>query len=110
MRFKSGYVIVNFLNYTYRIALNLLLAIYLHFIRKCFVVYIALLHIHGSGVSYLGLAGTIGSIIIGILALIVIIAIAVFLIKVVASFIVGIIILAIIVGVGLWMYGKIKAR
>jgi hypothetical protein len=38
------------------------------------------------------------------------IAIVVFLIKVVASFIVGIIILAIIVGVGLWIYGRIKAR
>ena len=65
---------------------------------------------HGCSSIYLGLAGTIGFIIIGILALVVIIAIAVFLIKVVASFIVGIIILAIIVGVGLWIYGRIKAR
>ena len=39
---------------------------------------------------------------------IVIIAIAVFLIKLVASFIVGIIILAIIVGIGLWIYRRIK--
>jgi hypothetical protein len=89
---------------------NLLLTIYLHFIQKCFVVYIVLLPIHGGSGIYLGLAGTIGFIIVGIIALIVIIAIAVFLIKVVASFIVGIIILAIIVGVGLWIYGRIKAR
>jgi hypothetical protein len=40
----------------------------------------------------------------------VIIAIAIFLIKVVASFIVGIIILAIIAGVRLWIYGRIKDR
>jgi hypothetical protein len=64
--------------------------------------------IHGS--IYLGLARTIGSIIVGIIALMVIIAIAIFLIKVVASFIVGIIILAIIAGVRLWIYGRIKDR
>jgi hypothetical protein len=97
-------------DYPSLIASNLLLTIHLHFIQKCFVVYIVLVPIHGASSIYLGLAGTVGSIIVGIIALIVIIAIAVFLIKVVSSFIVGIIILAIIVGVGLWIYGRIKAR
>jgi hypothetical protein len=40
----------------------------------------------------------------------VIIAIIVFLIKLLAPIIVGLIILAIIVGVGFWIYGRIKAR
>jgi hypothetical protein len=56
----------------------------------------------------LGIGGTIAAIIIGIIALIVIIAIIVFLIELLAPLFIGIIILAIIVGVGWWIYSKIK--
>jgi lipopolysaccharide export LptBFGC system permease protein LptF len=52
--------------------------------------------------------GGIGTIIVGIIALIVIIAIIVFLVQLLAPVIAGLLILAIIVGVGLWIYGKIK--
>jgi hypothetical protein len=58
----------------------------------------------------LGIGGTIAAIIIGIIALIVIIAIIVFLIELLAPLFIGIIILAIIVGVGWWIYSKIKSR
>jgi len=56
----------------------------------------------------LGIGGTIAAIIIGIIALIVIIAIIVFLIELLAPLFIGIIILAIIVGVGWWIYSKNK--
>ena len=49
-----------------------------------------------------------GTIIVGILARIVIIAIVIFLIELLAPIIIGLIILAIIVAVGLWIYGKIR--
>ncbi|MDW0314986.1 MAG: hypothetical protein QN716_06390 [Nitrososphaeraceae archaeon] len=49
-----------------------------------------------------------GTIILGIIALIVIIAIIVFLVEILAPIIIMLIVLAIIVGVGLWIYGKIK--
>jgi hypothetical protein len=58
----------------------------------------------------LGLASTVGTIIIGIIALIIIIAIIVFLIKLLAPIFVGLIVLAIIIGVGYWIYVKLKAR
>jgi hypothetical protein len=48
------------------------------------------------------------TIIIGILALIVIVAIFVFLIELLAPIIIGLIILAVIVAVGLWIYLKIR--
>ena len=52
--------------------------------------------------------GTIGIIIVGIIVLAVIIAIVVFLVEVLAPIFVGLTILAIIVGVGLWIYSRIK--
>ena len=55
----------------------------------------------------LGIGG-IGTIIFGIITLIVIIAIIVFLVQLLAPVVVGLIILAIIIGVGLLLYGKIK--
>ena len=58
----------------------------------------------------MGIGGTIAAIIIRIIALIVIIAIIVFLIELLAPLFIGIIILAIIVGVGWWIYSKIKSR
>jgi hypothetical protein len=56
----------------------------------------------------LGSAGRVGSIIVGIFALIVIVAIIIFLIQVLAPIIIGLIILAIIVGVGYWIYRTMK--
>ena len=56
----------------------------------------------------MGLAGTLGTIIVGIIALIVIVAIIVFLVKLLAPIFLGLIIMAIIIGAGLWIYGKIK--
>ena len=45
-----------------------------------------------------------------IVLLIIIIAIAVFLVKVLAQIFVGLIILTVDVGVGFWLYGKMKTR
>ena len=61
-------------------------------------------------IGHMGLAGTLGSIIIGIIALIIIIAIIVFLVKIGIYIFIGLIVLAIIVGAGFWIYGKIKTR
>ena len=47
---------------------------------------------------------------IGVIVLIIIVARVVFLIKILAPIIVGLIILAIIIGAGYWIYGKIKGR
>lgn len=52
----------------------------------------------------------IGTIIIGIIALVVIIGIIIFLIKIVAPLIIGLIILVIIIGAGFWIYNRMKTR
>lgn len=52
--------------------------------------------------------GLAGSIIVGIIALIVIVAIIIFLIQLLAPIIIGLIVLAIIVGTGYWIYQKTK--
>src|SRR5215212_4655805 len=54
-------------------------------------------------------AANIGAIIVGIIALIVIIAVIIFLIEILAPIFIGLIIVAIIIGVGLWIYGKMKS-
>lgn len=54
-------------------------------------------------------AGRIGSIIIGIIAFIVIVAVIVFLVQLLAPVIIGLIILAIIVGVGYWIFQSLKS-
>ena len=60
--------------------------------------------------THMGLLGTLGSIIVGIIVLIIIIAIIVFLVKIGIVIFIGLIVLAIIVGAGFWIYGKIKSR
>lgn len=60
--------------------------------------------------AVMGLGKTIVEIIVAIIALIVIIAVIVFLIKLIAGIFVGLIVLAIIVGVGFWIYGRLKGR
>jgi len=49
-----------------------------------------------------------GAIIIGVIAFIVIVAIVVFLVTLFAPVPLGLIILAIIIGVGYWIYGKVR--
>lgn len=61
-----------------------------------------------NGKQFLGLGVRGGSIIVGIIALIVIVAIIVFLIQVFAPVTISLIILAIIVGAGYWIYRRIK--
>ena len=58
----------------------------------------------------MGWVGTIGSIIIGIIAFIVIVAIIIFLVTLFAPILVGLIVLAIIIGVGYWIFKKVKNR
>ena len=58
----------------------------------------------------MGMLRTFGSIIIGIIVLIIIIAIIVLLVKIGIGIFIGLIILAIIVGAGFWIYGRIKGR
>jgi hypothetical protein len=58
----------------------------------------------------LGTSSTIGTIIIGIIALVIIVGIIIFLIKIVAPLFVGLIILVIIIGVGFWIYSRMKTR
>ncbi|HEU4448124.1 MAG TPA: hypothetical protein VFR94_25870 [Nitrososphaeraceae archaeon] len=60
--------------------------------------------------NYFGIRRNNCSYNIGIIALIVIVAIIVFLIELLAPLFIGIIILAIIVGMGWWIYSKIKSR
>jgi hypothetical protein len=60
--------------------------------------------------AVMGLGKAIAEIIVAIIALIVIIAVIVFLIKLIAGIFVGLIVLAIIVGVGFWIYGRLKGR
>jgi len=52
--------------------------------------------------------GLAGSIIVGIIALTVIVAIIIFLIQLLAPIIIGLIVLAIIGGTGYWIYQKTK--
>src|SRR5690349_14153558 len=56
----------------------------------------------------MGTLGTIGTIVIGVIAFIIIVAIVVFLVTLFAPVLIGLIILAIIIGVGYWIYGRIK--
>ena len=58
----------------------------------------------------MGITGTIGTVIFWVIVLLIIIAIAVFLVKVLTQIFVGLIILAVVVGVVFWFYGKIKTR
>ena len=54
------------------------------------------------------LAGRIGSIMVGIIAFIVIVAVIVFLVQLLAPVIIGLIILAVIVGAGYWIFQRLK--
>ena len=54
--------------------------------------------------------GTIEAVIIGVIAFIVIAAIVVFLVTLFAPVLIGLIILAILIGVGYWIFGKIKGK
>jgi hypothetical protein len=58
----------------------------------------------------MGLVGILGSIIIGIITLIIIIAIIVLLVKIGIGSFIGLMLLAIIIGVAFWIYGRIKSR
>ena len=55
------------------------------------------------------LVGRIGSIVVGIIAFVVIVAVIVFLVQLLAPVIIGLIILAIIVGVGYWIFQRLKS-
>jgi hypothetical protein len=57
-----------------------------------------------------GAASAIGTIIVGIIAMIVIIAVIVFFIKLLAPLVVGLIALAIIIGAGIWVYSRLKTK
>ena len=54
--------------------------------------------------------GVMGAIVIGVLAFIVVAAIFVFLVPLFAPILIGLIILAAIIGIGYWIYEKIKDR
>jgi hypothetical protein len=58
----------------------------------------------------MGAASAIGTIIVGIVALIVIIEIIVFFIKLLAPVVVGLIVLVIIIGAGIWIYSRLKTK
>jgi hypothetical protein len=58
----------------------------------------------------MGAISSIGTIIVGIIALVIIIAVIVFLIKLLAPLFVGLIILVIVIGAGIWIYGRLKAK
>jgi hypothetical protein len=58
----------------------------------------------------MGTIGTIGTIVIGVIAFIIIVAIVVFLVTLFAPVLIGLIILAIIIGVGYWIYRKVRNR
>ncbi|MFZ0327075.1 MAG: hypothetical protein WBP64_15285 [Nitrososphaeraceae archaeon] len=58
----------------------------------------------------MGTSSTLRTIIIGIIALVIIIDIIIFFIKIVAPLFAGFIVLAILIGVGLWVYGRMKTR
>ncbi len=61
-------------------------------------------------IESMGLVGTIGTIIIGIIVFIVIAAIVIFFVTLFAPILIGLIILAIIIGVGYWIFKKIKSK
>jgi hypothetical protein len=67
-------------------------------------------HIVREAIGIMGFLGTVGSIVVGIIVLIIIIAIIVLLIKIGFYIFIGLIVLAIIVGAGFWIYGRIKCR
>jgi hypothetical protein len=58
----------------------------------------------------MGKGGTIAWVIIGAIAFIVIAAIVVFLVTFFAPVLIGLIILAILIGVGYWIYGKLRGK
>ena len=58
----------------------------------------------------MGKGGIIGAFIIGIIAFIIIAAIVVFLVTLFAPVLIGLIILAILIGVGYWIFGKIRGN
>jgi hypothetical protein len=58
----------------------------------------------------MGIARTTGTVIIGVIAFIVITAIVVFLVTFFAPILIGLIVLAIVIGVGYWIFGKIRGR
>jgi hypothetical protein len=66
--------------------------------------------IAAASLSEYGYLGSIGTIVIGVIAFIVILAIVVFLVTLFAPVLIGLIILAIIIGVGYWIYGKVRNR
>jgi hypothetical protein len=59
--------------------------------------------------GFVAFAGRIGSVIVGIIAFVVIVAVIVFLVQLLAPVIIGLIILAIIVGVGYWIFQGLKS-
>jgi hypothetical protein len=58
----------------------------------------------------MGTASTIGTVIIGIIALIIIISVIVFFVKLLAPLFLGLIVLAVIIGAGFWIYMRLKAK
>jgi hypothetical protein len=57
-----------------------------------------------------GKGRTIGAVIIGAIAFIIIAAIVVFLVTLFAPVLIGLIILAILIGVGYWIFGKLRSK
>jgi hypothetical protein len=58
----------------------------------------------------MGTASTIGTVIVGIIALIIIISIIAFFVKLLAPLFIGLIVLAVIIGAGIWIYMRLNAR
>ena len=58
----------------------------------------------------MGTASTIGTAIIGIIALIIIISVIVFFVKLLAPLFLGLIVLALIIGTGIWIFTRLKIK
>jgi hypothetical protein len=58
----------------------------------------------------MGTASTIGTIIVGIIALVIIIGIVVFMIKILAPLFIGLVVLVILVGVVTYVYTRLKVK
>jgi hypothetical protein len=58
----------------------------------------------------MGTASTIGTAIIGIIALIIIISVIVFFVKLLAPLFLGLIVLVVLIGAGFWIYMRLKAK
>jgi hypothetical protein len=58
----------------------------------------------------MGIASTIGTAIIGIIALIIIISVIFFFVKLLAPLFLGLIVLALIIGAGIWIFTRLKIK